>query len=40
MTRDGPSAWGQQLLIVKNKIVMNILKKPQTWMGSMDKQPE
>jgi hypothetical protein len=19
---------------------MNILKKPQTWMGSMDKQPE
>jgi hypothetical protein len=36
----GGWAWGQQLLTIKNKLVMNILKKPWTWTDSLDKRPK
>jgi hypothetical protein len=31
--------WDEQLVTVKNKLVTNCHKGPQTWMGSLDKRP-
>jgi hypothetical protein len=36
----GGWVWGYQLLTVKNKLVMKIRKKPQTWTDSLDKRPK
>jgi hypothetical protein len=36
----GGWAWGQQLLTIKNKLVMKPNMKPRNWTDSLDKRPK